>query len=101
MSRASLYRMFQRYDGVRSYITQRRSVRAIIEIAAPPKIRGALRRAAERWGFSTQPNFNRTINKLFGAPPSKLQPVKSEFQNFTSEGAQILEEFAELTAIAA
>ena len=75
VSRASLYRMFEPVGGVRNYIMERRAVRAVLDIAALEPERGLMRRISERWGFSSQPNFNRTIQRLFGASPGSLLDV--------------------------
>lgn len=72
LSRATLYRMFEEFGGVRTYITERRAIRAVLDISRFPHRRGQARRASDRWGFSTQPNFNRTISRLFRATPGRL-----------------------------
>ncbi|MEO1303489.1 MAG: hypothetical protein AAFV37_00845 [Pseudomonadota bacterium] len=72
VSRASLYRMFEQMGGVRSYITERRAVRAVLDIWGAGGRRGAAREAADRWGFSSGPNFNRVINRMFGGTPGGL-----------------------------
>ncbi len=72
VSRASLYRMFEQYGGVRTYIMQRRVARAVMDLEERQGERGRLRQAVERWGFSSQPNFNRTIRRQFGTNPSGL-----------------------------
>lgn len=70
VSRASLYRMFEEFRGVRNYIKDRRVVRAMIEISRRPEARGAISRAADRWGFSSHANFNRSVHRLYGRTPS-------------------------------
>lgn len=72
VSRASLYRMFERYGGVRTYIMQRRVARAVMDLEQRQGEHGRLRQAVERWGFSSQPNFNRIIRREFGTNPSGL-----------------------------
>ena len=72
VSRASLYRMFENRGGVRNYIMERRTVRAVIEIAEKPAQRGQIHQIAEKWGFSSQPNFNRAVKQKCDAPPSAL-----------------------------
>jgi AraC-like DNA-binding protein len=64
--------MFEDKGGVRNYITERRALRAILDIANAPHRRGQISMAAADWGFSTMPNFNRAIKRLYGAPPSAL-----------------------------
>lgn len=72
VSRASLYRMFDEKGGVRQYISDRRLFRAVIDIADARKRRGSVSAAAEKWGFSSDPNFNRAVKRKFGVTPGKL-----------------------------
>ena len=72
LSRASLFRMFEPDGGVRTYIRNRRLSRALIDIAHNPTERGEVRKAADRWGFSSPPNFNRSVRTEFGQTPSRL-----------------------------
>ncbi|MEM9376613.1 MAG: AraC family transcriptional regulator [Pseudomonadota bacterium] len=72
VSRAGLYRMFEPQGGVRHYITERRAIRAVLELSQGARTRGAVQAAADRWGFSTGPNFNRVIKRMFGAAPGAL-----------------------------
>lgn len=80
LSRASLYRMFEPQGGVRTYIMERRLTRAMLDISDHKIERGVFRRVAERWGFSTQPNFNRSIERAFGSSPSRLFPSNYSVQ---------------------
>lgn len=72
VSRASLYRMFASKGGVRQYISDRRLFRAVSEIAERPLVRGELTRISEKWGFSSDANFNRAVRRQFGVPPGAL-----------------------------
>ncbi|MEO1303490.1 MAG: AraC family transcriptional regulator [Pseudomonadota bacterium] len=72
VSRAGLYRMFEPQGGVRHYITERRAIRAVLELSKGVQTRGAVQAVADRWGFSTGPNFNRVIKRMFGASPGAL-----------------------------
>ncbi|MEM7640072.1 MAG: AraC family transcriptional regulator [Pseudomonadota bacterium] len=71
-SRASLYRMFDAYGGVRQYISHRRLLRAVMDISSRPVKRGRIANAAERWGYSSGANFNRAVRQEFGVPPGDL-----------------------------
>ncbi|MEO1661600.1 MAG: AraC family transcriptional regulator [Pseudomonadota bacterium] len=77
VSRATLFRIFAPYGGVRTYISSRRMARAIFQIAQAPMTRGQISRASSDWGFSSDANFNRAVHRHFGAPPSALfwQPL--------------------------
>lgn len=72
VSRASLYRMFEPFGGVRNYLTERRATAALLDIASRGVQRGFVNAACERWGFSSAANFNRTIRRLFGNSPKAL-----------------------------
>ena len=75
VSRAGLYRMFEPHGGVRNYISERRLIRALFEIARTPFERGIIHRTAERWGFSSDSNFNRSVKSRFGVRPGALFAV--------------------------
>ncbi|MHA7900143.1 MAG: helix-turn-helix domain-containing protein [Henriciella sp.] len=83
VSRASLYRMFDQEGGVRTYIGRRRLYRAVIELSATPHQRGKIHEVADRWGFTTDANFNRVVRREFGVAPGSLfrMPV-TQVQDF-------------------
>ncbi|MCR9195121.1 MAG: helix-turn-helix domain-containing protein [Hyphomonas sp.] len=72
VSRAGLFRMFEKYGGVRSYINERRLVRAALDLAQAPTRRGSVTETADRWGFSSDANFVRAIKARFGTTPGAL-----------------------------
>lgn len=72
VSRATLYRMFDSENGVRNYISNRRLFRAVFEISASPARRGLIHEVAERWGFSSDANFSRSVRRAFGTSPGKI-----------------------------
>lgn len=72
VSRAGLFRMFESHAGVRSYIRERRIIRATLDLARASNQRGVVSETADRWGFSSNANFNRAIKSRFGAPPGTL-----------------------------
>lgn len=72
VSRASLYRMFEEQGGVRQYISDRRLLRAVMEITERPLVRGQIAAVAERWGFSSSASFNRSVRRKFGVTPGNL-----------------------------
>lgn len=101
VSRSSLYRMFEEHGGVRNYVMQRRTVRAVIDISKAPEVRGQVRRASNRWGFSTQPSFNRTVRRVFGAPPGSLFPRDTSGTSHRIAAPHLLKRFSANTAPAA
>jgi len=101
VSRSSLYRMFEDKGGVRNYITERRAVRAILDISEAPQARGGIRMAAERWGFLTPPTFNRTIHRIYGASPGNLFPAKPTSVKRLQSASRLLSRFVSRTAASA
>lgn len=87
VSRASLYRMFESMGGVRNYITDLRTSKALLEVLQSGGGYGAIRSAQDRWRFSSQPNFNRTVHRLFGNSPKRLLSFDAPFD------AMVLPEF--------
>lgn len=70
VSRAALYRMFRDEGGLSQYIAEQRLHSAFADLAGMPAEWGAVRRVAERWGFSDQGTFNRRFRERFGMTPS-------------------------------
>ena len=98
VSRAGLYRMFEPHGGVRNYITTRRTVRAMLEISRKVDQRGIVRAAAERWGFSSAPNFNRAVKRAFGATPGALFKPPSKSKAQVSQGSMLIDQFVSTVA---
>ncbi|MEM1047355.1 MAG: helix-turn-helix domain-containing protein [Pseudomonadota bacterium] len=69
MSRSSLYRMFKDEGGIARYVAERRLQAAFADLLGSSAERGAVRRAAERWGFQDQSLFNRRFRQRFGLTP--------------------------------
>ncbi|MEM7330370.1 MAG: AraC family transcriptional regulator [Pseudomonadota bacterium] len=84
-SRATLYRLFERQGGIRSYIVERRLFRALLDISSPPSRRGHIQQAAKRWGFSSAPNFNRSVQHVFGAPPGALFKTTASAEAYVAQ----------------
>lgn len=72
LSRATLYRMFEDDGGVRRYIQDRRLHCAIWDLADGGIKRGRLTHVSEKWGFSSNANFNRAVKLAFSMPPGAL-----------------------------
>jgi len=93
VSRATLYRMFEPLDGVRSYVTYRRATAALYFISQYENRRGVVQAACERWGFSSPANFNRTVQRLFGNSPKALL----DGDRILKHGARLLSHYFRLT----
>lgn len=72
VSRASLYRMFEPYGGIRNYVTNLRASKTLMDIWQNESQRGIVRSMQTRWGFSSGNDFNRTVRRLFGNTPKRL-----------------------------
>ena len=72
VSRATLYRMFEDYGGLRTYISNQRLMRATYDLSRLQPARGEIRRTAERWGFSSGVHFNRSVRSTYGTSPGEL-----------------------------
>ncbi|MEM1146234.1 MAG: helix-turn-helix domain-containing protein [Pseudomonadota bacterium] len=72
LSRATLYRMFELDGGVRRYIQDRRLIKAVWDLVENGIQRGRLTEVSEKWGFSSNANFNRAVKSNFGMPPGAL-----------------------------
>ncbi len=72
VSRATLFRMFENRGGVRNYISERRLMRAVLDLAREPLKRGDITSIAEKWGFTSGVTFNRAVQREFGVAPGSL-----------------------------
>jgi len=72
VSRASLYRMFEPETGVRNYIALRRLYGAVHDLSIKPRVRGKVHEVSERWGYSSDANFSRSVRRAFGTSPGML-----------------------------
>jgi len=72
VSRASLYRMFEPEGGVRNYIALRRLYGAVVDLSAAPRARGKVHEVSEKWGYSSDANFSRSVRRTFGTSPGML-----------------------------
>lgn len=72
VSRATLFRMFKDYGGVRQYMSNRRLMRAVLDISEGERRRGEITAIAEKWGFSSGASFNRAVRRQFGVTPGSL-----------------------------
>lgn len=84
VSRASLYRLFDEDEGVRSYINRRRLVRAVTDLAKKPLRWGHIHRVSERWGFTSDASFSRMVKRKFGVAPGSLFEMPIQFRNHES-----------------
>jgi AraC-like DNA-binding protein len=72
VSRAVLYRLFEKHGGVMRYIRNCRLERCLFELSSVPATRGSISAVAKRWRFNDPSHFNRLFRQRFGAAPSEL-----------------------------
>lgn len=78
-SRATLYRLFQPFGGVKAYLRGLRLEGAFRELAmARGSSHGQVCAIAERWGFNNQSHFHRTFKRRFDLSPSDVLPPSVE-----------------------
>ena len=93
VSRPTLYRMFEPLGWVRNYLTYRRVVSALFELADATNERGLVRRVCDRWNFSSPSNFNRTVQSLFGNSPGALLGLNEQRFTDASESSRFKKSF--------
>ncbi len=75
MSRATLYRHFQSYGGLRAYIETQRMDNALRSLAFGPAKRGRVTEVADSLGYPSVKQFSRTFYRSFGLRPSAVVAI--------------------------
>jgi len=70
VSRAALYRLFEPYDGVMSYVRRRRLTGALRSLMNRDQSHWSITGIAFHWGFASEAHFSRAFRKQFGMSPS-------------------------------
>jgi len=87
-SRATLYRLFQPYGGVKTYIRDLRIGRCFQELALCGRERNErVRDVAERWGFTDLSHFHRLFKQRYGLTASEV--MAAPVVNGSVEGERI------------
>lgn len=73
MSRATLYRLFERDGGVAAYIQDRRLQRCFEMLSSAPDRCITIARLAFESGFSSETHFSRAFRRRFGMRPSDVR----------------------------
>lgn len=96
VSRATLYRHFEKDGGVARHIRNRRLDRCFFELAGAKAQRGQVASVARRWHFSDATNFNRLFRDRFGISPSECLSTGSlPGAGAPSDQARIVEHWLE------
>ncbi|WP_419899308.1 helix-turn-helix domain-containing protein [Roseomonas sp. USHLN139] len=77
VSRPTLYRLFEPYGGVASYIRRRRLDRCFQEITAPVAERRRIAEIAYGWGFRNEAAFSRSFREAFGMSPREARLARA------------------------
>lgn len=73
VSRSTLYRLFEPMGGVRSYIRQRRLIRAFRLLSNPAQRSERIGSIASRCGFENDAVFSRAMRQAYGMSPSEVR----------------------------
>lgn len=79
VSRATLYRLFAPYGGIRGYIRQRRLAHCFHDIAAPQNASRRISEIAGTWGFTNDASFSHMFRQAFGISPSEAREAGHSF----------------------
>lgn len=78
-SRATVYRLFLEYGGVKTYLRNLRLECCCKELAiADASSPGVVHQVAERWGFMDPSHFHRLFKQHYGIAPSELLTAREE-----------------------
>lgn len=77
VSRPTLYRLFEPYGGVASYIRRRRLDRCFQEITAAVPERRRIAEIAYGWGFRNEAAFSRSFREAFGMSPREARLARA------------------------
>lgn len=71
-SRATVFRLFEPYGGVASYLRAQRLMRCFDELSRPAKLPRRISEVATRWGFDNPSHFHRLFKARYGLGPSDV-----------------------------
>jgi len=78
VSRPTLYRLFEPFGGVATYIRRRRLERCFQEITAPARDRRRIAEIAYGWGFRNEAAFSRSFRQAFGVSAREARLAGAE-----------------------
>ena len=86
VSRATLYRSFERVGGVNRFVQERRLHHARQALRQRIDLKPSIAEIAWNYGFTSMSHFNRMFRKRFGYPPSEVPPVDAQQHIVLSDG---------------
>ena len=78
LSRRSLYRAFEPFDGFAAYVKDRRLHRARAALLDPANRHLAIATLAQHHGFANPEHFSRAFRDLFGVTPREVRHIKHQ-----------------------
>lgn len=75
-SRSTVYRLFEKDNGVQSFIRQQRLQRCLDAILSGMVSNQQIALIAQKWGFRTSTQFHRAFKSRFGLTPSELAQAR-------------------------
>ncbi len=95
LSRGSLYRLFEPFEGVSRYIQSRRLQRAFHLLLSPANLRLGIAEIAARVGFASEAHFSRAFRAAFDQRPSDVRALSRHGGLTSAAHAQVSTEYAQ------
>ena len=73
VSRSKLYTLFEPFDGVVTYVRERRLRRALLQLAGRPDAPAPISRVAADAGYASEAAFTRAFTARYGVTPSEVR----------------------------
>ena len=85
VSRSKLYALFEPFDGVATYIRERRLRRALLQLAGRPDAPPQISRVAANAGYASEAAFTRAFTARYGVTPSEVRRSGHVADNTTAD----------------
>lgn len=84
-SRSTLYRLFEPFGGVRSYVQERRLRRSAHELLSTQGVGKRICDIAYTWGFASEAHYSRAFRQRFGMTPGEARASRLESHTAASD----------------
>ncbi|MEG3619479.1 helix-turn-helix domain-containing protein [Magnetovibrio sp. PR-2] len=81
LSRATLFRLFKPYGGVKAYIQDRRLKRCAKDLISPSLNERRIFEIAYSWGFASEAHFSRAFKSKFGMTPGEAREAPNHIKS--------------------